>query len=232
MTHPESPDQTAMTATSLIRNRYSVRGFSSAPVPEDTIREVVNIARLAPSNSNTQPWHLAIVMGEARERLEGRVFEFMRNGGKPHPTFPPGGAGLTGPYKDRQYDCAFRYYDTMGIARSDMEGRQRLLERNWKFFGAPHAAFLSMPKSMHRANAIDLGIFLQSLMLLFSERGIATCPQGALAAFPDLVREVVTIPEDNAIMCGLSFGYEAEGEQINTVRMPREPLGKILSFAT
>jgi hypothetical protein len=223
---------TSANVSSLIQSRYSVRGFTPDPVPEDAIREVVRIAGHSPSNSNTQPWHLAIVSGAARTDLETRVFNFIRNGGTPQPAFPPGGAGLTGVYKDRQYDCAFRYYDTMGIARNDIEGRQCLLERNWKFFGAPHAAFLSMPKSMHRANAIDLGIFLQSLMLLFAERGIATCPQGALAAFPDIVREVVEVPEDNAIMCGLSFGYEAEGERINTVRMPREPLDTILTFAT
>ena len=221
-----------MDVTTAIQTRYSVRGFSPKPVPEDTIREVVDIARLAPSNSNTQPWHIAIVSGEARDELVKRIFEFTEDGGAPHPTFPPGGMGLKGMYKDRQYDCAYRYYDTMGIAREDKEARYELVTRNWKFFDAPQAGFISMPETMHRANAIDLGIFLQSLMLLFAERGISSCPQGALAAFPSIVKQVVDIPEGNAILCGISFGYEAEGDVINTVRMPREPLETVASFTS
>ena len=84
---------------------------------------------------------------------------------------------------------------------------------------------------MHRAHALDLGIFLQTIMLLFVERGIASCPQGALAAFPDVVRKFVKVPMENAILVGLSFGYEEEGAQINTAKMDREPLDNIASFA-
>ena len=118
----------------------------------------------------------------------------------------------------------------MGVDREDKDGRNELLIKNWQFYGAPHAAFISMPETMHRANAIDIGIFLQSIMLLFAERGIACIPQGALAAFPSVVKEIVEIPEGNAIMCGLSFGYESENELLNSVRMPREPLESIASF--
>ena len=223
---------TGMNVTDAIRNRYSVRAFKPDPIPDETLKEIVDIARLAPSNSNTQPWHIAIVSGDARTRLETAIADHVRSGGTPNPAFPPGGSGLKGAYKERQYDCAFRYYDRMGVARDDRVGRQRLLVKNWEFFGAPHAAFLSMPETMHRANAIDIGIFLQSFLLLLAERGIASIPQGALAAFPDQVKEIVSIPEGNAIMCGVSFGYEATGEKINTVRMPREPIETVASFTS
>ena len=219
-----------MDVSSAIKSRHSVRAYRPDPVPEGTLREIIEIARLAPSNSNTQPWHIAIVSGDARHELERRIFKYTADGGKPHPVFPPGGAGLKGIYKDRQYDCAYRYYDTMRVDREDKAKRQKLLEKNWQFYGAPHAAFISMPETMHRANAIDIGIFLQSIMLLFAERGIACIPQGALAAFPSVLRELVDIPERNAIMCGLSFGYEAQGELINSVRMPRESIETIASF--
>lgn len=219
-----------MDVSTAVRTRYSVRAYKPDPVPEETIKEIIETARLAPSNSNTQPWHIAIVSGDARHALEQKIFEFTAEGGKPHSAFPPGGVGLKNEYKERQYDCAFRYYGTMGVEREDQEGRQKLLVKNWQFYGAPHAGFISMPETMHRANAVDIGIFLQTIMLLFAERGISCIPQGALAAFPSIVREVAYIPEGNAILCGLSFGYEAEGELINTVRMPREPLEKVASF--
>ncbi len=89
-----------------------------------------------------------------------------------------------------------------------------------------------MPETMNRANAIDLGIFLQSIMLLFAERGISCCPQGALASYPGPVKQVAEIPEGNAILCGLSFGYEDVGAQINDVRMVREPLDTVASFTS
>ena len=106
--------------------------------------------------------------------------------------------------------------------------------KNWEFFGAPHAAFLSYPDTMHRANAIDIGIFLQTIMLLFVERGVASCPQGALAAYPGAVRAMLPIPEGNAILCGLSFGYPDLDAQINSnaAKMDREPVDAFASFTS
>lgn len=221
-----------MNVTDAVINRATIRGFKPDPVPEETIREVIEIARNAPSNGNTQPWYISVVSGEARDNLQKAIFEGAAEGMQPNPQWPPGGMGLQGIYKERQYACADRYYGTMGIQRHEKDKRQELTMRNWEFFGAPHAAFLSMPNYMHRAHALDLGIFLQTIMLLFVERGIASCPQGALAAFPDVVRKFVHLPEENAILCGLSFGYEDVGAQINKAKMDREPLENIASFAS
>ena len=219
------------TVGALVSERYSVRGYLEKPVPQEVIREVIEVARLAPSNGNSQPWHIAIVSGETRKALEAKIFEMINAGVVPHPVYPPGGKGLKGVHKDRQRDCGFRYYGHMGVEREDMDARMQLAQENWKFYGAPHAAFISMPETMHRANAIDLGIFLQTIMLLFAERGIACIPQGALASYPEPVREVVYVPEGNAIMCGLSFGYEDDAAKVNALRMPRAPLEEIASFA-
>ena len=221
-----------MNVTEAVRERRTVRGFKSDPVPETVIREIIDIARHAPSNSNTQPWHIAVVSGAARDRLEARLFEEMSAGAKPSPFWPPGGSGLKGQYKARQYDCAYRYYDALGIEREDKKARQAVTLRNWRFFGAPHAAFLSMPETMHRANAVDIGIFLQTLMLLMVERGIACCPQGALAAYPGPVKDIAQIPEGNAILCGLSFGYEDPTAPANAARMEREPFDTVASITS
>ncbi len=219
-----------MKVTDAVKLRQTTRGYLPDPVPEEVIAEVLEVARHAPSNSNTQPWHLAIVTGEARYRLQQAIFEEMQSGRKPYPTWPSGGVGLKGRYKERQYECAYGYYSTMGIDREDKVARQQLLMKNWEFFGAPCAGFLSMPETMHRANAVDLGIFLQTFMLLLVERGLASCPQGALAAYPGPVREIADIPEGNAIMCGISFGYPDTSAQINEVRMEREPVSVMSSI--
>lgn len=219
-----------MDVTQAINERYSVRAFKSAPVPIETIREVVELAGKAPSHSNTQPWHIAVVSGQPRKDLEQAWFEFMKAGNLPEPSFTPGAKGIRGVYKDRQYDCAYRYYGTMSIEREDKRARQKLAAKNFQFYGAPHVAFISMPESMHETNALDVGIFLQSLMLLFWERGIGTCPQGALAYYPQVVEEYAEIPDGNALLCGVSFGYPANDELINSFRQPRAPIEEIASF--
>lgn len=221
-----------MTVSEAILKRSTVRGFLKKPVPQETIKDIISIARQAPSNSNTQPWHIAVVSGKSRYDMEQEIMEGLKSRTlKPHSAFPAGGMGLKGKYKERQYDCAYKYYGSMGVDREDKAGRQQLLLKNWQFFGAPHGAFISMPETMHRANALDIGIFLQTMMLLFVERGIASCPQGALAAFPTVVKKYVHIPEGNAILCGLSFGYKEEGAKINSAKMDRVSLEEMASFA-
>ena len=102
--------------------------------------------------------------------------------------------------------------------------------KNWEFFDAPHVAFISMPTSMGPVNAVDVGIYLQTLMLILVEHGLASCPQGALAFYPDEVFKIANIPEGNGIICGLSFGYEDIGTQINQVIMDRAPLADLVQF--
>ena len=134
-----------MSVTEAVLKRRTIRGFKPDPVPEEIIREVLDIARHAPSNGNTQPWYMSVVSGESRNQLENAVFEGAKSGLQPNPQWPPGGVGLQGIYKERQYACADRYYGSMGIQRHEKEKREELSLRNWKFFGAPHAAFISMP---------------------------------------------------------------------------------------
>jgi len=222
----------ATSVTEAIKARYSVRAFRPDPVPDEVIHEIFDIARLVPSNSNTQPWHVAVVSGPARDALERRIFAEIEAKNLPSPTWPSGGVGLTGDYKQRQIDCAKGYYSEMGIEYEDRKARRELLLNNWRFFGAPHAAFFSMPETMHRANAVDMGIFLQSIMLLMVEHGISSCAQGALAAYPGPVHEIADIPEGNALLCGLSFGYEDTDAPANNVRMDREPLDRVASFTS
>ena len=221
-----------MHVAEAIAKRRTIRGFKSDPVDEGLIRRIFEQAQQAPSNCNTQPWHVTVVSGAARDRLETMLMQELSAGKQPGPAFKPGDADLAGEYRARQIDCAVRYYSTMGIARGDRDARKELMARNWQFFGAPHVAFLSMPKSMGAVNAIDIGIYLQSLMLLLEEHGLSSCPQGALAFFPGPVFEIAKIPAEMGILCGLSFGYADEDAVINTVRMPREPIDACVKFVS
>lgn len=212
--------------------RRTTRGFLEKPVPQEIIESVFAAAQRSASNCNTQPWHTLVVSGEARQQLSETLVAEIMSGKKPSPAFTPGDAALTGVYRERQVACAVDYYGTMGIGREDKDARNALMLKNWQFFGAPHVAFLSMPTSMGAVNAIDIGIYLQSLMLLFTERGIASCPQGALAFFPEPILALGKIPADHGILCGLSFGYADTEAKINTVHMDRAAMSDCVSFVT
>ncbi|MBQ0796021.1 nitroreductase [Zhongshania sp.] len=219
-----------MNVSDAVKARRSIRGFKPDPVPPELLEKIFDQARFAPSNCNTQPCHTVVVSGQARKDLQAAIFAEMSAGKGPSSAFTPGDQNLTGVYKDRQYQCAMDYYGTMGIERHEKDKRFALMMKNWEFFDAPHVAFISMPTSMGPVNAVDVGIYLQTLMLILVEHGLASCPQGALAFYPDEVFKIANIPEGNGIICGLSFGYENIGTQINQVIMDRAPLSDLVQF--
>ncbi len=208
-----------------------MRGYLPDPVPEELIREILDIARLAASGTNTQPWHIAVVSGDARDRLRNELCELFDNGVAQNRGFQAD-AKMDSPYIDRRRACGFGYYETMGVTREDKEGRLAIARKNFEFFDAPHVAFFSMPGNFVFPQAVDMGIFLQAVMLVMVEKGLGCIAQGSLAGYPDPVKEIATIPEGNEILFGLSFGYEDKDAHINTVRMTRAPLEDIASFTS
>ena len=220
-----------MNVSDALRQRYSVRGYLPDEVPQDKIREIFDIARLAASGTNTQPWHVAVVSGDACNRLRNELCANFDDGVAQDRGFPSP-AKVEGPYLDRRRACGFGYYATLGVERHDKEARVAVARKNFEFFGAPHAAFFSMPRTFQFPQALDVGIFLQSVMLVMVEHGLGCIAQGSLADHPGPVRAIASIPDDNEILCGLSFGYEDKDAHINTVRMPREPLETIASFTS
>ncbi len=219
-----------MNVSDAIKQRRSVRAYQDRPVAPELIEKIFLQAQDSPSNCNTQPWHVVVVSGEARDKIEKAMMTDIMSGKAPTPHFVPGDQGLKDEYRTRQIACAVSLYGAMDIKKEDKQKRQELMVKNWQFFGAPHAAFFSMPKSMSEINAVDMGIYLQSIMLLLTENGLASCPQGALAMYTDAVHEMANIPDNHAIMFGLSFGYADQEAQINGFDVGREELSKSVEF--
>lgn len=219
-----------MNVSDAIKRRRSVRAYQDKPVAPELLEKIFLQAQDSPSNCNTQPWHVVVVSGKARDNVEKAMIADIMGGKAPTPHFTPGDQGLKDEYRTRQVACAVSLYGAMDIKKEDKQKRQELMVKNWQFFGAPHAAFFSMPKTMSEINAVDMGIYLQSIMLLLTENGLASCPQGALAMYPDAVHELANIPENNAIMFGLSFGYAEEDTPINSFDVGREELSTSVEF--
>lgn len=205
-----------------IRERRSVRGFLPKPVPREILEEVLGLAQQAPSNCNVQPWRVYIASGDLLETLRRALVEAMTSGASPVMVTPVD--EFVGAYRDRQVACAVELYTKMGIARDDRVGRLQAGLRNFEFFDAPHVAYICMAKSFGIGVALDVGMYVQTLMLAMQSRGISSCAQASLRAFPDLTAEHLGIPDDEQILCGLSFGYEDPAVPANQTRQPRDPL--------
>jgi nitroreductase len=219
----------SLTLAEAITSRRSVRGFKPDVIPQDILNKIFTVAQSAPSNCNTQPWTVYVASGEKRDELANKLTDIASKGTKPEPDFYYNDQ-FKGVYRQRQVDCAMALYDNMGVERSDRQARMKAMLRNFNFFEAPHAAFLCMPKGYDVGNGVDVGIYLQTLMLVMSSYGVASCSQGALGFYPQQVREVLNIDDNLGVVVGLSFGYEDGDNAANKTRTTREKLSEVVHF--
>ncbi|PSJ57810.1 oxidoreductase [Mesorhizobium ephedrae] len=209
--------------------RRSVRGYLPAEVPEQTIRAVFQLAQAAPSNCNIQPWIAHVLSGESLRALGERMVAASEAGIPPDPDFSAD-RRFTGVYRERQVDAAVQLYGAMGIERHDRPRRDWAYRRNLNFFGAPHAVLVFMHGAFEEREAVDLGIYAQTLMLAMTARGIASCAQGALSLYPTIIREHLGLPPSNRLIFGISFGYEDGGVAANRARVGRAELDQSVVF--
>ncbi len=228
MTLPAITAET-MSLAEALRQRRSVRGYRPDPVPQAVLDEVFGLAQLAPSNCNIQPWKVFVASGAMRDELRSRMVEHVTRGDPVQPDFEhlPNFEGV---YRKRQVDCAVELYNNMGIARDDREGRARASLRNFELFDAPHVAFIGMERQFGVTVALDVGMYIQTLMLVMTSFGIGSCAQGSMRYYPQDVRDLFGEPDSTAILCGISFGYEDESVAANRTRVGREPLGESVRF--
>lgn len=209
--------------------RRSVRGFRPDPVPPALLRHVFELAGRSPSNCNIQPWRAYVASGAARDRVRERILGAVKGGVVPNPDFEQP-AKFHGEYRDLQVEVASLLYGAMGVARDDAPGRMRAMLRNFELFDAPHVAFIGMDAAFGVAVALDVGGYIQTLMLAMTAHGIGSCPQASLRMYPNIVREEFGLGPEMRILAGISFGYEDESVAANRMRAPRLPLERTTIF--
>lgn len=224
-----TPEIDTMTLDEAINTRRSVRGYLDKPVPQDVLDEVFTLAQRTPSNCNIQPWKVFVASGDVRDRLRDKMMHNVTNGIPPKADVPYPGK-FDGEYRKRQVDCAVVMYNEMNIARDDREGRMRASLRNFELFDAPHVAFIGMEKSFGTTVGLDVGMYMQTLMLAMASRGIGSCAQGSMRSYPDLVREEFPGNENIDILVGMSFGYEDPSVAANNTRIDRDPIDASVTF--
>ena len=210
-----------MTVTEAVQRRISVRAFKPDPVPAEVVREILEIAARAPSGGNLQPWRVCALAGEPLAQIKALAAAKMATGGEEpeYDVYPP---NLWEPMRTRRYQCGEDLYATIGIGREDKPGRLRQLARNIEFFGAPVGIFFSLDRKVGPPQWSDVGMYMQTVMLLAVERGLDTCPQEFWARVPKTVAQFIGLPDDHMLFSGMALGYRDEDAPINTLRTRRD----------
>lgn len=220
-----------MKVSEALATRKTIRAFKPDPVSRETVENILSAASRAPSGGNLQPWKVYVVTGEARAELIRRVAERRKTkalGEAPeYSIYPP---ALTEPYKTRRFKIGEAMYATMGIPREDKTARLNFFSGNWEFFGAPVGLIITIDRQMQQGQWADVGMFLQSIMLLAREYGLHTCPQEAWAVWHRIIREYLAVPEEEMIFCGVALGYADEGHPVNGLASERAPLAEFVRF--
>ena len=210
-----------MDVTEAIAARRSVRGFLDTPVDPTLLHDLAVKASRAATGGNLQPWHIAIVQGEPLARLKAIMAEKIATGATETPAYDIYPKELVAPYRDRRFAVGEAMYAHLGIPRDDKPARQEWFARNFEFFGAPAAYFCTVDRRMGPPQWSDVGMYLQNLMLLAVDAGLATCPQECWAMYPETVGAFLDMPEDRMLFCGMAIGYEDRAAPANQLRTER-----------
>jgi nitroreductase len=216
-----------MDVETAMLTRRSVRAFKTDPVPKEVLTRIFSHAQQAPSWCNIQPWRVWVTRGAQTRALVDAMTA--RHAGTPYARLPDGPRSTPSPTASTAVSAA-ALYSAMGVARDDRAGRQEAWMRNFRAFDAPHLAMVAIDRRFNRYAMLDLGCWLQSVLLLSTEEGLSTCSQAALALYPDVCRSLLGVTDDVQILFGIGLGYEAPEVPANACRTTRDPLEKNLVF--
>lgn len=205
-----------------LRQRISIRAFKSDPVPQELVREVLDVARWSPSGGNVQPWHVIAVTGVEREAViqlaQATLAANPRGEAGDYPIYPEAlGAG----HKARRVELAEEMYRLLGIPRDDKFGRLGHMARNYQFFGAPVGLFFVIDRVMGHGQWAHMGMFMQSVALAAEARGLGTCMQEAWAMVRGSLGAHFGLPDSQVLYCGMALGWPDRDAAVNGLRSSR-----------
>jgi nitroreductase len=208
-----------MNVSEAVAARFSARAFRPDPVPRAVVREILERAHQAPSGGNLQPWRVYALAGEALEAFKATITATPMEEPE-YDVYPP---NLWDPFRTRRYQCGEDLYASIGIGREDRAGRLRQLANNATFFGAPVGLFFCLDRGLGPPQWSDVGMYMQTVMLLAQERGLATCAQEFWARYPRAVATFLDLPQEMRLFSGMALGHADETAPINHWRTRRDP---------
>jgi nitroreductase len=214
-----------------IESRFSTRQFLPTPVPRETIEEILELARRAPSGTNTQPWKVYVLQGETLRTVSDKVCAahdaiyanpaLAADYREEYDYYP---RKWVSPYIDRRRENGWSLYGLLGITKGDKDKMHAQHQRNYRFFDAPLGFMFTIDRVLERGSLVDYGMFLQNIMVAARARGLHTCPQAAWNGYAKIITPLIGAGADEMLVCGMSMGYADETALVNGFHTPREPV--------
>ncbi len=213
-----------------IASRQAVRAYLDRSLDMDLLHSILELAARAPSGANMQPWKVHVL----GKKAIARVFEAVK-GSKISPDranweeFKYYPSRFVDPFLARRREVGNALYDCLGIDRRDIAAKRLHFLQNYAFFGAPVGLLFTVSRNMEEGAVLDVGMFMQNIMLIARSRGLDTCPQAAFAAFSSVVKGAAGIPEGERLLCGMAIGYADRCHPTANLKTSRAPLGEWVS---
>ena len=219
-----------MTVIESLKKRKSVRAFTNKEVEVEKIETIFEAAILCPTGVNMQPFEVCVVSGDKKLEIENKMIKAFDNNQKEKMDYQYYPLEWVETFKSRRQEMGLLLYSTLDIKKEDKQRQIEQWKANYKAFGAPTVIYFFMDSSLEKGSYIDYGIFLQSIMLVATELGLATCPMASLTEFPTIVKNELNIPKDKILVCGMAIGYEDETAIINSFKTQRIKLEEFIKF--
>lgn len=216
--------------TDALNTRITVRQFLDTPVPEDVLKGLLTQALRSPSGGNLQPWKIHVMTGETLKNFTKEAVEITLAGKTEEPTYAAYPSPLWEPHRSWRYKLGEDMYAKLGIPRENKMGRLVWFAQNAKFFEAPVGIIITGDKRLDMPQHMDIGIFIQSLMLLAREAGLHTAPQGWWRNWTSVCHKYLNIPETDEVLVGMSLGYGDPAANVNNLYADRASLDEVTTF--
>lgn len=226
-----SPQQEAVDAA--ITSRRSIRAFLDKPVERADIERILEVAARAPSGTNTQPWKVYVLTGQARVALSDAILAVhldparSREHSEEYAYYP---REWVSPFIDRRRKVGWDLYGLLGLSREDKAGMAAQHARNFRFFDAPVGFIFTIDRVMEQGSWLDYGMFLQNIMVAARGRGLDTCPQAAFTQYHRIIAEQLHLPANETVVCGMALGWADPGKIENSLITEREPVAGFVQF--
>jgi nitroreductase len=196
----------------ILVGRFACREFCNTSVARRTIEQILRVARFAPRGANIQPWHVYVLAAAARDRVSTALLDAQQNSRDERISeYKFYASDLPDPYLKRRQEFGRLFYGSLGIAQIDLEARSRQTAKNYTFFGAPVGLIVTIDRRLEVGSWLDLGMFVQNVMLAAAGRGLQSCPQETFAKYHRILRRLLSIPDEQMVVCGISVEGQGRG---------------------
>ena len=219
-----------MEVTEAIRNRKSTRAFLPKPVDKKLIKDILECARWAPSGVNSQPWQVAVVFEETKNKLANALAKCRANGESARQDYDYYSTKIEEPYLSRKKACGKALYTALKIQKDDIKKRKEQWMKNYYSFDAPVVLYFFIDEILETGSWVDCGMFIQNVMLAARGFGLETCAQAALAEYPNVVRNILKINDTKKLICGMALGHANYQDTSYQYRTEREPVETFTSW--